>query len=422
MEVLAPLQLSHVCQSWRSIALSTPGLWTYASLSLSPTSITSGMELMRLWLSRAKARALLLDVEFTDGPDSDPPPHGDIIMHIGREPLNVQRWVPGTTVFHFVCGLIRFAHSHRPNSSPFKTESHLRTQLTECGGTVLEEKYYWAAREEGLGASPSPIEIHAVRRAPIAFGIEVQLPLGPAVTLLDLAKTKISFQLTSGECAAILTACPALASCALHVSLSEAPLPFDALHLPLLQRLSLSSADGVNIGNLLDILVTPVLTRLELLGGVPDEGAPADGSWTHLSRFVRRCSPPLVQLDIQRMDCLVIGLVACLRSCPSLNQLWLEDCTLDDSVLSGLSSDVTDSSLLPELRILGLVSTHTFNMQCVLGMLKMRHARGTFLQELFIIDCGNTPYDTSPATEDVLTELDMVMMTVMGSVLIYQPS
>ncbi|KZV92182.1 hypothetical protein EXIGLDRAFT_769265 [Exidia glandulosa HHB12029] len=59
---LAPeVPLTHVCQHWRTVAASTPGLWSHIAISL--IGCEASLEHLELYLSRAKSTSLKIDVD-----------------------------------------------------------------------------------------------------------------------------------------------------------------------------------------------------------------------------------------------------------------------------------------------------------------------------------------------------------------------
>lgn len=59
---LAPeVPLTHVCQHWRTVAASTPGLWSHITISL--IGCEASLEHLELYLSRAKSTLLKIDVD-----------------------------------------------------------------------------------------------------------------------------------------------------------------------------------------------------------------------------------------------------------------------------------------------------------------------------------------------------------------------
>lgn len=358
----SPLLLSHVCRRWRDVAISTPRIWTYAKLCVYEQSLDDTIQLMEIWLKHAKSRPLFIDIDFVDETGT----HGSVI-HLFNE-------------------LIAVGRRYRPVLSLTDESLETHVETTNSGAfPALEEWYFWSigcAPSEPYASGRTPMKIRALRISLTPFELVPYTSLGGSLTFLDLRVFDDYLNLTVEECAIVLSSFPQLVHCALLVDYSDNTFT-GTITLQHLTSFSLSWAALVDVGPLLDCLITPALQELELSGILPET---ATENWDHMYKFLLRGLPPLTHLIMETMDCFYVSLLACLTLCPLIEGVWMEDCILDDSIVKGLCGGVTST-----LKRLAFLSCYDITMDCLVASLKaMKDSRsGLPLEKLHVVNCGH---------------------------------
>lgn len=367
---LSPLRLTHVCSQWRGIAAETPRLWTRLEVTAKRADITSILELIKLWVPRCKMRPLVIVVHFNDE-------HGPFVIY-PEDTLNLFRVITKTAA------LLRKDQCNDFNKTFFET--HVKS---ESAGVlpILEERYLWYY---GIDDAPSrdessfvPLTVHGIRRAVDEFGIGFHEPLEKSLTRLELQDSNGVSCLSTTDLLAILAEFPHLRCVAAYIDHHDQP-SVENFVATKLKVLTLEWSTTVDPGSIFDHLIAPNLEELELKGDLP-----AGGNWDHLLRFIERSDPPLRKIAVQHIDVTyqVSRFTDCLAKCKGLENLWIEDCVIDDSFITSLGrhNPKYNRSIISELRSLGLVSLNEISGECLAQTL--RNAGISQLKELFIFDC-----------------------------------
>ncbi|THH09799.1 hypothetical protein EW145_g1756 [Phellinidium pouzarii] len=171
----------------------------------------------------------------------------------------------------------------------------------------------------------------------ILYGIESHQSFGPYLIHLDLRDYEEKIFLTMQNVSDIMSEYYNLRHLAIRLGF-----PTDALHdtrtMEHLKTLRLSWQENVDPGSLFDILQAPLLENIELDGVLPLVDS-IPGQWNHLQRFLAHSAPPLRSLDLYKLRCADIDLVSCLADCALLERLWMEECTVDESIVRCLTDD-----------------------------------------------------------------------------------
>lgn len=335
----AALTISHVCSHWRNLAIATPRLWTYTKIPVLQHKIEPTLALLQLYLERAKRCVVFIDIDFVD------------VWTYYR---------PVLSLFEDIVSEVKKMRPPEDIEDSFLA-THLEASSTE-DRPYREEWYFWSARP--LSSSkliqPSPekssshigksdvsqrasITLRAFRLAVGSFVLEPYLPQTSSLTYLVLRDMNNYTNLTPHTAALILSAFPLLVHCTLHIDFTDAGiLPGEgAVNMQHLMSLSLSWADWVDTGSLIDTLTAPALRELELVGRVPDV-ATQDGHWSHLTRLLARNRPRLEHLILEQIDLFHVPILPALALLSNLQGLWLDDCLIDDEIVRGLGPTISN--------------------------------------------------------------------------------
>ncbi|KAH8114142.1 hypothetical protein DFH11DRAFT_1727145 [Phellopilus nigrolimitatus] len=357
-EVLSEIFFCHVCHHWRTVALASPCLWTYAKVVVIQRALPPALELMTRYLEHSGTLPVFIDIDFRDN------------------------WMYLNPLDALFEEIVRTARRHRP--AHLIKESFTATHLQASSTKSLpsrKEWYFWSAyaaaepttppnvlpasgpgsyiqpdnskSEPSSGIVPEPsITIRASRVANGPFVLEPYLHWASSLTVLVLTDRNGYTELTTHDIARALSAFPLLVHCDVHIDL-ENGVALPEVTLAHVKSISLSWADWVDTGPLLDVLTTPELQELSLSGRAPN--TEHGDRWDHLAHFLERNQPPLVSLILEDFDCFYSALVPCLAFVPELEQLWLEDCLLDETIIRELP--------FQKLKTLVLLTCYAFDIE-----------------------------------------------------------
>ncbi|KAH8108607.1 hypothetical protein DFH11DRAFT_1691420 [Phellopilus nigrolimitatus] len=363
-EPMSALILSHVCRLWREVAFTTPKIWTYASLRAPRQSIASPVALTKLWISNSKSCPLVIDLDLSQFASYKKP---DSVLPTVKE-------------------LTALAAQAKP--SLLSTDTIPLTVTVQPSVSVkfphLVEEYYWSRDEIGKYAR-STLQLRILTKPCFSLGMEGHKDFAPYLVHLDLRDHENRIGMTTDECLGMMRFYGNLRHVALRIEYTS-----DDTHathtLTNLKTLCLSWKDAGSPAPVLDCLHAPNLECLELNGVL----APADftfgGRWDHLLNFLARSAPPLRSLDLYKLRCADIDILACLACCNGIERLWLQECTIDELLVSeflvGRHLRVEEAQHNPwSLRTLGL---RFFREFCLSGLVW----QGNKLDDLYISDCN----------------------------------
>ncbi|THH04021.1 hypothetical protein EW145_g5819, partial [Phellinidium pouzarii] len=229
------------------------------------------------------------------------------------------------------------------------------------------------------------------------FTLEPYTSWTPSLAILILNDHNHFTHLTPNKAAHILRTFPLLIQYSVYINTDIHDLPFDLEQLePIehihLKSLAISWEAWIDPGLLLDSLSTPSLQSLGLAAGsqyLEMEDRP------HLSNFLQRSRPPLLDLILERFECDHGLLLQALSWTPNLERLWLERCMLDDIVIRGLYS--SGNGVLRTLKTLILDKCFGFYHIEVFALVLKEHASANggnpsvkvHLNKSLIIDPGH---------------------------------
>ncbi|KAF8632000.1 hypothetical protein AX17_004945 [Amanita inopinata Kibby_2008] len=310
-----PLQLtiSHVCSSWRRIALDTPELWSSIELKL-PRNMCNIPDYLNQWLSRAKLVSAI----------THPPP-----------PLNYP-----SEFYELVFDVFR---SHQFKELEFRALAHESlpdlAHLPDKTLLNLEKLVLFVSRSK---ADVNPVPLFSNRaRFPHLSHLHIAAPRHCFDTRhFDLPWDQLrhleldwNIPLSLSQCLAALPQCTRLEHCILYVSTdSQLISPIDDdVTLPSLQVLKLAFQDVKDFETLMCHLVLPNLKRLSL------KGFPYSAkmcaflasrlNFEHLAALSITSSKPPLDVDVL------------LQIAPSLREITAEQtCPIDPGTMDRLSS------------------------------------------------------------------------------------
>ncbi|KAF8180031.1 hypothetical protein K438DRAFT_1725683 [Mycena galopus ATCC 62051] len=345
----SPLLLGRVCSAWRTIALSTPELWSSVHVVV-PTSPEPAAvcELLRTWLQRS-----------------------------GNWPLSISVFIPQGTGFEE--NLRTFMNIILPHSPRWKSLRLLQRSWPEllCKLSSEDVPSLEVLQIANAGSDPHAIRILSI--APNLRDLSLQhyqgdAPIPPRqwdrITSLCLESRQNFFNLDAGQVLELIEQCTNLRSCRLGFPVGAPPLPIVStsaahqvtlLHLhTLFLTADVITTSPFNIVNFLAALVLPALRALDLNGLSFDFSAVplASDTLRALDELTSRSSCDIQSLRVQFSEGDPEALVRCLRHCSSLTTLDLSQPGLfnngEPSDLSSALQELADPALCPRLRHLRL--------------------------------------------------------------------
>ncbi|KAK7033570.1 hypothetical protein VNI00_012794 [Paramarasmius palmivorus] len=341
----APLLLTRICSSWRTIALSTPQLWTNITYTVCrPSAIKTQLQRLETWLARSGAAPLSVVIfrSFFDAnntlshpylalPDSIPPLHEDPVMKS------------------------ILAHSHRwesaelllPAAEAMQAVAPLKNNLPN-----LKRLVFGLFDVSTNGRQDTQVDVFEtawkLREVSFVEHTKLQVSLPSFESGSCLTTLSVDAFMSSLEALAIMHRYPRLRKCVLNVMVTSSPpnmelvLPADGRK-PVLDiqslTLSFSGNTDVTYTNFLAHLDVPYLTELRI----------RSQRWFHQQfvSFLKQLPQTTVVRTLELSSPLLASssLVACL-----LSPVFRDLCTL--VVGEGTSRHVPFSPIDPEVRTL----------------------------------------------------------------------
>lgn len=282
----APILLTQVCKAWRTVALSTPKLWSSINLGLFSIKHKSRPyipSLMDNWLNRSA----LLPLSISLGLHSDDPVSGPALEVLFR---HIRAWkhvrlewcmqnLPIPPLFNF-----NFCLS---SNAPFLETFELRTE----GGLGTQGEEHLSAILRGASA------LCRFSWADEDLSLDLNRLILPWAQLSDLdLRCKLSLR----DCITLLHVSPNLVSCSFHLVRLDSPastLPQGQITLPHLRHLSIDSV--FTLTPLLDSVTLPALLSLEATSSYDTDNAIPPWPHAEFVALLTRSSPPLANLHLR---------------------------------------------------------------------------------------------------------------------------
>lgn len=363
----SPLLLTQVCSWWRDHAIAQSTLWDTIYLPSPLEGLSNGIiELCRLWLERSKQCPLSVDFHLTS---------------------DYQPWSVSDEHFNNMRRIVKFLvpHAHRITRLLRIFPCFLLEELRLDDMINLDDLFICDTADSKSGharpgargfAVPSRLRCLSLRQT--NFNLEAFTSLEHVVHL-DLWQLQGGGQMSVGHCLQLLQAMPWIESCTLDVAMGSYK-PEDLLQevsMPRLTFFFISWDWLVDVGPILDRLRTPNLRRLGLRGPPP-----VRRQWSNLKNFLERCRPSLSQLSIKEIGFADIQLLACLSLVPTLTNLSLSHCSLNNGFIKALRLNdriPIMQNVLPFLDYLSLEACVSFDHKELVRMLSTRGK----------LDCGH---------------------------------
>ena len=258
----------------------------------------------------------------------------------------------------------------------------------------VREEYYWTNEEmHPQSLKRGALQLRVATKPSILLGLDGHKNFGPYLVHLDLRDEDEAICLTMDEALGVLRMYPNLRHLTIRIGF-----PGDGHEdstLTQLKTLGLSWCDEADPSSFLNSLSAPALQNLDLDGQLPPINLAHGNIWNPLREFLFRSTPPLRVLNLYKIRCDNVDLLSCLGRLNSLERLWLEDCTVDESLVT----DFTDSRhplvesaqiTLVNLKSLGLVRSWIFNAQHYFESLVVSGLiwQITALDGLYLSDCN----------------------------------
>jgi len=329
-DISLPLSLSSVCRLWRSIAHSTPALWTSFRIYIPSRDFPQRIQQAKQWLSRS--RQLPLSIRILSHPS------------VSLNPLDPR-----------VGELIDLvnSYSHRWES----LEIRLSLPLLYCFA--------------GLGKSPSMLKTFILSPSGICcirfLGIHSN----------NLTHFAVDF-ISVGQALKILRLSPQLKECTLTALwpsvYDDIPLPSSPLLLAHLETLHMCAFES-DPCRLLDNINLPSLKNFTYSAGPAVSALPFDG----MVAFLDRSGCLLESFSLQGVVVSQDGIIRLLYAMPHLDTLtlggpFIDRTCLTDGVLKMLADTATisacrnnqpDGPFLPKLRSLKYIARPLFSLNCI---------------------------------------------------------
>lgn len=333
-----PLLMTHVCSSWRTIAINKPNLWTHICVTIESDDIKRGWPaLVQLWVERSKNMPLSIRIQESETHDYRKQPHSVFFGVLDILSTRCLQWKSVELVNrHYRAQGKRqwFRNSPWADSFPVLESFHLNSR------TMDADEVRWLTKM--LSSSP---RLHAVS------WIVKAAPSRPALPWSQLSQLTLVLFSTLEEIYEIMSGSPQLQKldvtiqtfAGMHAQAQLTHAMLRTLYISCAGNLEPAVFDSFTLPNLQDLTIDqmPETFPLEI-----------NGPWPHaaLLRFFQRSKCKLQRLVL--LDVVVlqdVELITLLRSLsPFLRELCIENFNysfITDSVLEALTyPDITQET------------------------------------------------------------------------------
>ncbi|EJD05241.1 uncharacterized protein FOMMEDRAFT_154460 [Fomitiporia mediterranea MF3/22] len=389
----APLLLTHVCHTWRTISSDTPQFWSHIVVPRWQESVVGVDELVQLWLSRTQNAPLTIDFGLFSGRNvqacNDLKLMGELYPLMSRL---LAALVPHRTRVRSLWGV--FPTSFTPDvgiPEMINAERLFFYGLPKQDEMlrIREGESFWDTHKM-LELGPARETLKVLSVCDCAVDINTVL-LQTNLTHLELFDLHHDSGLDQETAFELLKSMPGLQKCVLELTKFERldwRVSSPRMVLPNLELLFLLWNFPADIGLLLDGICTPNLIRLGLRG-TPTMGPRA---WSSLYNFLYISRAPLTRLSLGSFGDADLRLLDCLKCCSHLIQLSLNHCFIPESIFHTLAC-AHDSPLLPRLEMLNIVACAGLNAESIAAFMKSRAkdlpSGISRLKEVEIVNCLN---------------------------------
>ncbi|KAJ6626020.1 hypothetical protein B0H10DRAFT_1999952 [Mycena sp. CBHHK59/15] len=326
----APIILTRICQDWRTIALSTPFLWTYVCIELDSDDGRGHIDsewiyLLDRWLHRSQKQPLSVVISNLSYTDPDEALVGVIDRHS-------QQWRDLTLKLPFS----HFSRLENHSSLP------MLQRLTLAGH-----------------GSPDIINpISAFRHAPMLYHVCFEAGMNPSDVILPWGQlTSFEFYgAGADDCLELLRLAPNIVNCVFdiqygsHVLLLGAPLPS-------LRSFTLSGPAGWGI---LRYISMPALQTLDL-----SRSPLGPRNFPQLLQFVSRSECQLRDLKLYVRNAVTTQMIHLLHCLPSLTKIDMTLAEADSGTAIFRHLELSDASFLPHIHSISLYCVQDDNNQAM---------------------------------------------------------
>jgi hypothetical protein len=342
----APLLLTFACSRWRTVAISTPRLWSSVHVKRGVVS----MEMLQTWLLRSSNFPLTLAVDAT-------------YLEDYAVCLCIETLIP---------------HCRRWQDVKLILPGPLLSMLDAVAGSVpLLQKVH-------IGTTESMIpSLDAFEVAPMLCDVTFAKNPPPMSLRLPWLQLKRCDMLVAGDWPYVIQRSPDLVHCRLDCKGSKSlttVLPETPILQTHLRSLQLAVEERVDLVNIMDSITAPALDELEIEQANPSL-FPREAQ-VHLSSFLTRSGCTIRCLRLNGVTIFEDELLACLQQLPLLADLELcitwETClerrlhAITSAVMGQLTHRKSGHILVPKLKHLTLTAAFDFDDQTILDMVQSR--------------------------------------------------
>ena len=388
----APLLLTHVCHSWRTLALSMPTLWSRIHVPGWEESSKNVHKLFQLFIERTGTTSLDLDIclfaqDVQVYPGKEESEHLDRMLedmvesfspHVSRinrfrgvfpeylmEKVGVDKMINAEQIFF--CGMLK------------------DTMMLEG---VDNQDMDLVQKKLDLGSQRDALQRLAICGCGTNFEPIMHQTQLVHLELIDLHRGGDLCQEVAYE---LMKHLPNLKTCVFDITKKERAgwvIPNDRITLPNLELLFISWIFPAEIHKLLDSISTPNLDKLGLRGTPASSGQ----QWDGLFRFLEGSQAHLKRISIGDFASVDARLIDCFKQMPELEHLTINHTVISDEMFQ-LLSGASDICLLPKLQVFSIGVCEGFKLESLLEFIRSRSndtPEGIVpLEEVAIMYCMN---------------------------------